>query len=68
MAKLVCHGEKYTKGAVAKIERHNERLNEHYSNQDIDLEINVTPDLIAALESYGYTVIRPGEKRDKNGD
>ena len=36
--------------------------------QDIDLEINVTPDLIAALESYGYTVIRPGEKRDKNGD
>lgn len=38
MAKLVCHGEKYTKGAVAKIERHNERLNEHYSNQDIDLE------------------------------
>ena len=36
--------------------------------QDIDLKINVTPDLIAALESYGYTVIRPGEKRDKNGD
>ena len=38
MAKLVCHGEKYTKGAISKIERHNERLNEHYGNQDIDLE------------------------------
>ena len=38
MAKLVCHGEKYTKGAIGKIERHNERLNEHYGNQDIDLE------------------------------
>ena len=38
MAKLVCHGEKYTKGAIGKIERHNERLNEHYGNQNIDLE------------------------------
>lgn len=38
MAKLVCHGEKYTKGAIGKIERHNERLNDHYGNQDIDLE------------------------------
>ena len=38
MAKLVCHGEKYTKGAISKIERHNERQNEHYGNQDIDLE------------------------------
>ena len=38
MAKLVCHGQKYTKGAIAKIERHNERQNEHYGNQDIDLE------------------------------
>lgn len=38
MAKLVCHGEKYTKGVISKIERHNERQNEHYGNQDIDLE------------------------------
>jgi len=38
MAKLVCHDEKYTKGAISKIERHNERQNEHYGNQDIDLE------------------------------
>jgi SAM-dependent MidA family methyltransferase len=38
MAKLVCHGEKYTKGAISKIERHNERKNEHYGNKDIDPE------------------------------
>jgi hypothetical protein len=38
MAKLVCHGEKYTKGAISKIERHNERQNEHYGNPDIDKE------------------------------
>mgnify|MGYP002657211533 CR=1 FL=1 len=38
MAKLVCHGEKYTKGAISKIERHNERQNEHYGNQDSDLQ------------------------------
>lgn len=38
MAKLVCHGKKYAKGAISKIERHNERQNEHYSNHDIDLQ------------------------------
>ena len=38
MAKLVWYGEKYTKCAISKIERHNERQNEHYGNQDIDLE------------------------------
>ena len=27
--------------------------------EDIDLNINITPDVIAALESYGYRVIRP---------
>ena len=25
----------------------------------IDVDVNITPDLIAALESYGYKVIRP---------
>jgi len=29
--------------------------------QDIDLKINITGDVIAALESYGYKVIRPEE-------
>lgn len=32
---------------------------------DIDFEINVTPAIIAVLESYGYKVIRPGEKEEK---
>jgi len=31
---------------------------------DIDFEINVTPDIIATLESYGYKVIRPGQKEE----
>ena len=26
-----------------------------------DLKINITPEVIAILESYGYKVIRPGE-------
>ncbi len=36
--------------------------------QDIDFEVNITPEVIATLEAYGYIVIRPGEKRDENGD
>ena len=36
MAKLVCHVEKYKKGSVSSIERHNERKNMNYSNEEID--------------------------------
>ncbi len=36
MAKLACHVEKYKKGGVSSIERHNERKNENYSNEEID--------------------------------
>ena len=28
--------------------------------EDADLKFNITPDVIATLESYGYRVIRPG--------
>lgn len=28
--------------------------------RDVDLEVNITPYVIAMLESYGYKVIRPG--------
>jgi transcriptional regulator with XRE-family HTH domain len=35
--------------------------------KDIDLQLNITPDVIAALESYGYKVIRP-DVRDKAHD
>ncbi len=28
---------------------------------DADLKVNITRDVIATLESYGYIVIRPGE-------
>lgn len=36
MAKLACHAEKYKKGSVSSIERHNERKNVNYSNEEID--------------------------------
>ena len=28
--------------------------------EDVDLEINITAEIISLLESYGYRVIRPG--------
>ena len=33
-----------------------------------DLKLNITPDVIATLESYGYRVIRPGSKEENNKD
>ena len=30
--------------------------------EDVDLEVNITAEVISILESYGYKVIRPGEK------
>ena len=38
------------------------RIIENPNFEDIDFEVNITPELISALESYGYKVIRPGEK------
>lgn len=32
--------------------------------EDVDLEINITAEIIALLESYGYKVIRPGENKE----
>lgn len=37
------------------------------ANEEIDLNVNITPDVIATLESYGYQVIRP-EKKGKGED
>lgn len=33
--------------------------------EDVDLEVNITPEIISALEAYGYKVIRPSEREDK---
>lgn len=41
------------------------RIIESPNFKDVDLEINITPDIISTLESYGYKVIRPGEKEEK---
>lgn len=44
------------------------RVIESKNFEDIDMEVNITTDVIAALESYGYTVIRPGKKREEDGN
>ena len=44
------------------------RVIKHKDTKDIDLKLNITSDVIATLESYGYRVIRPeGEKKDQEG-
>ena len=40
------------------------RLIRNAANENIDLIVNITPDVIAALESYGYQVIRPNSKEE----
>ncbi len=30
-----------------------------------DITVNITPEVISALEAYGYKVIRPGEEGDE---
>jgi len=35
--------------------------------EDVNLEINITEEIITLLESYGYKVIRPGDREDKGG-
>ncbi len=32
---------------------------DHAEVEDVDLKVNITPEVIATLESYGYKVIRP---------
>ena len=36
--------------------------------KDADLMVNITPDVIAILESYGYKVIRPQGKEKNEGN
>ena len=45
------------------------RAMEREGTIDINLKTNITPDVIAILESYGYKVIAPGENfsGDKEG-
>jgi len=38
------------------------RIIKSTNEKDIDLEINITTEVIALLESYGYKVIRPNEE------
>lgn len=38
------------------------RIIEHAGMKTADFNVNITPEVIAALESYGYKVIRPGEE------
>lgn len=38
------------------------RVIERANSKDADMKVNITPEVIAALESYGYKVIRPVEE------
>lgn len=40
------------------------RIIDSINYEDIDLEVNITGEIIALLESYGYKVIRPGDKEE----
>lgn len=37
------------------------------SMESVDMDINITADIIALLEHYGYKVIRPGEVEEEIG-
>ena len=41
------------------------RIIEREGMKNVDFNVNITPEVIAALESYGYKVIRPGEKEER---
>ena len=41
------------------------RIIEREGMKNADFNVNITPEVIAALESYGYKVIRPGEKEER---
>ena len=41
------------------------RIIERTNMKNVDYNVNITPEVIAALESYGYKVIRPGEKEER---
>lgn len=66
MAKLVCHAEKYKKGSVLSLERHNERKNRNYSNEEIEpSRTQLNYDLIQReAESYYHSVMNLVNARD----
>ena len=41
------------------------RIIENSEAKAPNVEINITPEIIAALEAHGYKVIRPGEDQEK---
>ncbi len=43
------------------------RLIRNAANEEIDINVNITSEVIATLESYGYQVIRPNG-RDTKGE
>lgn len=36
--------------------------------EDVDMDINITAELITLLESYGYKVLRPNEVQENNNN
>jgi len=33
--------------------------------EDVDFEVNITPEVIGLLESYGYKVVRPRKEKEE---
>ena len=56
MSKLVCHGQKYKRGNISGLERHNERKNKNYSNVEIDLEKSHLNFSLAEIKSYTQAI------------
>lgn len=43
------------------------RAIEHEETKEPVLQVNITPEVIAMLESYGYKVIGPNKKKEETG-
>lgn len=44
------------------------RIISNVNYEDVDLEVNITAEVITLLESYGYKVIRPNEEKNTNDE
>lgn len=42
------------------------RIMDSKDMDDVDFEVNITPDIIAMLESYGYIIIKPNRRDDES--
>lgn len=41
------------------------RIIDNVNYEDVDIEVNITAEVIGILESYGYKIIRPNDKKEE---